>query len=94
MFYTKNDTINKYTMNTFINKLFLGCNSIKTLIGMAIVHSAKQNVKEINKRLFLSPIGNIFDKAAINAYKKKKKSIFNFKILLIVIMRKSLFVFF
>lgn len=72
--------INIYTINIVINKLCLGCNSIKTVIGMDIVHSAKQNVKEINKRLFLSPIGNIFDKEAINAC-RKKKSIFNFQLI-------------
>lgn len=37
---------------------------------MRIVHSAKQKTKDVNKRLFLSPIGSIFERVAANTYNK------------------------
>lgn len=49
-------------MNIVINKFCLDCNSINIVIGIRIVHSAKQNTRDVNKRLFRSPIGNILDK--------------------------------
>lgn len=51
-------------MNTVIDKLCLERNSNKSGTGIRIVHSAKQNTSDVNKRLFLSPIGNMFDRVA------------------------------
>jgi len=49
-----------HTMNTVIAKLCLDRSSNNSGTGIHIVHSAKQNTRDVNKRLFLSPIGNIF----------------------------------
>lgn len=53
-------------MNTVIAKLCLDRSSNNSGTGIHIVHSAKQNTRDVNKRLFLSPIGNIFASVADN----------------------------
>lgn len=58
------------TINTVIDKLCLDRSSNKSGTGIRIVHSAKQNTRDVNKRLFLSPIGNIFDNVEANTYNK------------------------
>lgn len=57
-----------YTINTVIDKLCFVRSSNKIDTGIRIVHSAKQNTKDVNKRLFLSPIGNIFDRVDAITY--------------------------
>jgi len=55
-----------HTMNTVIDKLCFDRSSNNSGTGIHIVHSAKQNTNDVNKRLFLSPIGNIFASVADN----------------------------
>lgn len=64
-----NEKCIKRTINTVIDKFCLDRISNKVETGKRIVHSAKQNTRDVNKRLFLSPIGNMLDRVADNTYK-------------------------